>query len=79
MRSGQAGGMKQAQFCWCGAWAPWVLWADEGPEGERAPGPRRCWLPGRGQVLEMFGRMGSGPALDWGLQLPGTWWRQQPP
>lgn len=32
VRSGQAGRMRQAQFCWWGAWAPWVLWADEGPE-----------------------------------------------
>lgn len=71
----QAGRVKQAQFCWWGAWAPWVLWAEEGPARAPAPGPRRCWLPGLGRFW-MFGGMGSGPALDRGLQLPGTWGRQ---
>lgn len=45
---GRQGRTRQAQFCWWGAWAPWVLRADEGPGSEQAPGPRRGWLPGLG-------------------------------
>lgn len=74
MRSGQAGRVRQAQFCWWGAWAPWVLWADEGPESNEPLVPEGAGSQAGGQVLDMFGRVGSGPALDWGLQLPGTWW-----
>lgn len=57
---GRQGWTRRAQFCWWVAWAPGVLRAAEGPGGERAPGPRRCRLPGLGQGL--FGRTGSGPA-----------------
>lgn len=45
---GRQGRVRQAQFCWWGAWAPWGLQADEGwGVREQAPGPRSCWLPGQ--------------------------------
>lgn len=41
---------RRAQFCWWGAWAPWVLRADEGLGRERAPVPEGAGFQGWGGV-----------------------------
>ena len=75
--------MRQAQFCWWGAWAPWGLQADEG-WGENHPGRGRCWLPGweagggvrrfrvclaegAAESARVLTSPGLGPSTAWGL------------
>lgn len=70
---------RRAQFCWWGAWAPWVLRADEGLLG-REPRSQKV-LASRAGAGSGVWQQGQWMSLGRGLPRPETWREtgRQPP